>query len=465
MKCDWKSKHMNMMASAIVFLLMARIAPLGAEDAAAVMRFSLKEAQDYAVKFSTETRNSRIDVAIARKKIWETTASGLPQLKATLSYRDNLKIPTTLIPAKFLDPDAGDGEFIGLKFGTQHNTTVDLTATQLIFNGSYFVALQASKVFLQLSRDQQEKKEIDIRATVANTYHLILLAEKNQQILLSSLDNLRETLRETTAMYQAGFSEATAVDQLQLSVSDLENTRATTERQVDTAYRLLKLQMGVDQDRAITLSDSLVSLLAGMDNALPGSEDFDLARHIDFRMLETQEKSMALLLKREKAEFLPTVTAYVTFSQSAMREKFNFFSRGEKWYPAATLGFNLAVPVFTSGLRLARVAQTRLELEKAQNLKIQVADGLKLAMSQARTDFAAALEREKNTAKMVVLAQRIFDNTRSKFGQGLVTTMELTQAHNQYLSAESNHAQVVVQVLDVRVRLDKILNHHEGSKP
>ena len=160
------------------------IVPIGAAAADNVLRFSLKEAQEYAVKFSTDTRNSRIDVAMARKKIWETTASGLPQVNASLSYRDNLKIPTTLIPAQFLDPDAAAGEFIGLKFGTQHNTTVDLTATQLVFNGSYIVALRASNVYLQLAENQREKKEIDIRETVANTYHLILLAEKNHGILL-----------------------------------------------------------------------------------------------------------------------------------------------------------------------------------------------------------------------------------------------------------------------------------------
>jgi outer membrane protein TolC len=449
---------MKTTALTLLVWLMSCCIPLGAETDAGAMRFSLKQAQEYAVKFSTETRNSRIDVAMAQKKIWETTAGGLPQVNATLSYRDSLKIPTTLIPARFLDPDAAEGEFIGLKFGTQHNATVDVTATQLVFNGSYIVALQASKVYLQLARNQQEKKEIDIRETVAATYHLILLAEKNRQILLSSLENLRQTWRETAAMHQVGFSEATAVDQLQLAVSDLENTLATTGRQIENAYGLLKLQLGLEQDQAVELSDTLASILAGMDTALPGPEGMDLARHIDFRVLETQERAMALLLKREKAEYLPTATAYMSLSQSAMRDTFDFFHKGGKWFPAAVLGFNLSLPVFTSGMRPARVAQARLELEKVQNLKKQVADGLKLAMAQARSDFAAAREREGNTALMVTLAQRIFDNTRSKFSEGLVTTMELTQSHNQYLGAESSHSQAVVQLLDARIRLDKVLN-------
>lgn len=443
----------------VMCILSWSVAPAAADEGSG-LRLSLKEAQDYAVRFSTETSNARIDVAMAKKKVWETTASGLPQLSATLSYRDNLKIPTTLIPAKFLDPDAAEGEFIGLKFGTQHNATMDVTATQLVFNGSYFVALQASKVYLQLSRDQQEKKEIDIRATVASTYHLILLAEKNRAILRASVDNLRQTWQETDAMYRAGFSEATAVDQLQLSVTDLENILAATERQIDTSYRLLKLQLGLDQDRAVVLSSSLSALRDGIDTSLPATKSFLIARHIDYRILETQEKSMAMLLKSAKAEYLPTVTAYLSLSQAAMREKFNFFNQGDKWYPATVLGFNLSLPVFTSGARSARVAQASFEFEKTRNLKKQMGDRLKLIMNQARSDFSEALEREKNTAQMLILAQRIFENTRYKFGQGMVTSMELTQAHSQYLNAESGHAQAVVQLLDARIQLDKALNQY-----
>jgi outer membrane protein TolC len=449
---------MNKTILVLAAWLMSWTAALAGEDAGEALRFSLQQAQEYAVTFSTDTRNARLDVAMARKKIWETTASGLPQVSASLSYRDNLKIPTTLIPAKFLDPDAAEGEFVGLKFGTQHNATLDVTASQLVFNGSYIVALQASKVYLRLAENQQEKKEIDVRETVANTYHLVLLAEKNREILRSSLENMRRTWQETDAMHRAGFSEAAAVDQLQLAVSDLENTLATTGRQVETAYRLLKLQMGIDPDRAIALSDTLDSLLAGMEPGLPAPEGFDLARHIDFRVMETQERSMAMLLKREKAEYLPTVTAFFSLSRSAMRDRFTFFAKGGDWYPATILGLNLSLPVFTSGLRPARVAQARLELEKTQNLKRQVADGLKLALAQARSDFAAARERERNTAGMAALALRILDDTRSKFGQGLTTSMELTQAHNQYLNAESGHSQAAVQLLDARLRLDRALN-------
>lgn len=431
---------------------------LTAVDDAASRRFTLKEAQDYAAAHSTETENARIDVQMARKKTWETTAIGLPQISASLSYTDMLKIPTTLIPAKFFDPDAADDEFIDVKFGTQHNATFELTVSQLVFNGSYIVGLQAAKVYQQLSRNQLIKKEIDIRETVANTYYLVLMAEKNLSILEETRENLRQNLYEIEEMLKAGFCEDSDVDQVRLSLTDLETMLSSTRRQVDMAHRLLKFQMGLELNSRIELSENLEKLMSALTPPRPEKPAFDITSHIDFRVMETMEQSMALLLKKEKSEFLPTVSAFLTYSQSAMRDEFNFFSKDERWFPSSILGVNVSIPVFSSGQRLARVAQARMEWQKAVNQKEQVADGLRLALEQAQSDYQDAFAREKSTAESLALARRIYENSRVKFNKGMIDTLSLTQVHNQYLNAQSGHTQAVVALLSAGDKLDKALN-------
>jgi outer membrane protein TolC len=431
---------------------------LTAGDDAVTRRLSLKEAQDYAVAHSTETENARIDVQMARKKTWETTAIGLPQISGQVSYTNMLKIPTTLIPAKFFDPDAADDEFIDVKFGTQHNASLELTVSQLVFNGSYIVGLQAAKVYQQLSKNQLEKKEIDIRETIANTYYLILMAEKNLAILQETRENLKQSLFEIEEMLKAGFCEESDVDQVRLSLTDLDTMFSSTRRQVDMAHRLLKFQMGLELESRVELTETLDGLVSVLAPPVSDSEGFDITRHIDFRVMQTMEQSMALLLKKEKSEFLPTVTAFLSYSQSAMRDQFNFFSKDEKWFPSSVLGLNVSLPLFSSGQRLARVAQANLEWQKARNQKDQVADGLKLALEQARSDYQDAFAREKSTSESLALAKRIYENSRAKFNKGMIDTMTLTQVHNQYLNAESAHTQALVSLLTAGKKLDKALN-------
>jgi len=422
-----------------------------------VTAFSLQEVCDYALKHSTSTENARLDVAIARKKIWETTATGLPQISASVSYTNNLKIPTTLIPAQFLDPDEEEGTFIGVKFGTQHNASVDLTLNQLIFSGSYIVGLQASKIYLRLSQEQLIKSEINIKESVTKTYYLILLAEENKRTLTVNLENLRKILYETTELYKAGFSEDTDVDQLQLSVTDMENAVKSIERQIKITYRLLKYQMGFDLDKEIRLSQTLEDFLAEIDKGEILEDTFDLNKHIDFRILDTQAKSLKLLLRNEQAAYLPTISAFFTYSQNAMRDSFNFFSK-EKWFPAIMVGINVNIPIFSSGMRGARVAQARMELRKTTNLKKEVEDGLKLELLQARSEFSDARENSRNTRANVKLAKKIYDKTLVKYSSGTVSSLELIQTHNQYLGAESKYITAIVELLNAKVRLDKVLN-------
>ena len=439
----------------ICILLIVSTAGFSAEKTS----FSLKEVQEFAVKHSTATKNARWDVAIAKKKIWETTAIGLPQVNASLSYQNMLKLPTTLIPAQIFDSDAEPGEFLELQFGTQHNATFDVTATQLIFQGSYIVALQASRVFLQLSKNNLAKSEIEIKAAVTNTYYLILLAQYTRDILDSSLKNLNKNFFEIREMHKAGFLEDTDVDQLQLSITDLQNAIKSIQRQVYITYRLLKFQMGLNLDEEIRLSDSLDSILNRIDAQILLDLPFDYHKHIDFRMVDTAEKSQALMLKKEKSDFLPSISAFMTHSQNAMRNEFNFFKKTEeKWFPSTIIGLSINIPIFSSGMRSARVSQAKLELKKIKQSKKQLISGLQLDLQRARSDFTNAREKSANTEKNVELAKRIYDKTLIKYREGISSSLELTQTHNQYLTTQTNHVKAVIELLTAKTKLDKALS-------
>jgi outer membrane protein len=435
----------------------AAFAAFGPREPGDIQELSLKEVQEYAVKHSTATQNARLDVAMAKKKIWETTATGLPQVSAKVSYMNNLQIPTTLIPAEFLDPDAEPGTFIGVKFGTQHNATMSVTMDQLIFNGSYIVGLQASKIYLRLSREQLIKSEIDVKESVTNTYYLILLAEDNKKTLETSLENLKKTLGETKELHKAGFVADTDVDQIQLSVTDMENAVRSMARQVEITYRLLKYQMGFELQKEIRLSQILEDILEEINSEELLTTGFKLFNHIDYQVVDTREKSLKLLLRREKTDYLPNISAFVTYSQMAMRDSFNFFSK-EKWFPSTAVGLNINIPIFSSGMRGARVAQAKMDLQRAVNLKQQVEDGLRLELLQARSVFTDGLEKTQSTKENVKLAKKIYDKTLIKYSSGIASSLELTQTHNQYLRAESNYTRAVVEFLNAKTRLDKALN-------
>jgi len=417
--------------------------------------FSLKSAQEYALRHSYNVQNSLLDVAAAKKKLKETAAGGLPQISAGLSYNDNLKLATSLIPNFF---DGKPEEKIAVQFGTQHNASFNLSIQQLLFNGSYFVGLQTSKIYSRLAEQNHQLTQLDIKETVTSTYQTILVAEESEKIVSSSLQNLEKTLYEIRELYKEGFVAETDADLVQISVGALKSSLQSVMRQREVAYKLLNYQLGLSLETPITLTDTLETVLRQMDVDKKAAQSFDLEQNIEYRMLTTQEQLSEMALKNEKAGYLPTISAFYTYQQMAMRDSFNFFSPEGDWFPLQILGVTINLPVFASGQRKAKVAQAAINLEKAKNARRQADQGLKLQAAQARSNFLSAHENYLNADENMALSNKIYEVTLIKYKEGVASSTDLTQANDKFLAGQSGYIQAVLDLLNAKNSLDRISN-------
>lgn len=417
---------------------------------------SVNQAMEHALQNNTSVQNARLDVAIADRKVWETTTIGLPQISASGSYMNSLSLATQLIPAEFFGGEPG--EFAEVQFGTKHNFTGTLTVSQLIFSGSYLVGLQAAKVYQSLSEKTLDKTEVDTKSNVALTYYSILMAEENVKTLQENLEYMEDMLRQTAAFYKHGLLEETEVDKLKITVISLENSIKSIQRQIDYLYLLLKIQLGIGREKEIILTDNLshVLLEINIDELLNKKFTFD--EHIEYQLIKTQEDLMTLDLKRYKSEYLPTLSAFYNFQENAMRNDFNPFDSEEKWFESSMLGFQLDIPIFNSGLKRSKVQQARLELEKVTNTKKMLESNLYSLLLQKRNEFITGQENLENSRKNKQISKKVLDNISTKHQKGLASSLELTQANTDYLTTISEYTQSVVNLLNAKIELEKILN-------
>jgi len=416
--------------------------------------FSLEEAQNFAIENNLNIKNAAADVIIARKKIWETTAIGLPQVNGSVNYTDNLSLATVLIPDFFGgNPD----EMVEVQFGTQHNASVSISANQLVFSGPYIVGLMAAKVYKQISQQNLEKTEIDIKELVTRNYYLVLLSEETKRTLVKNYHNTEKTYLETRAMFEQGFVEETDVDQLKVTLTTLNNSINSMERQVKLSTNMLKFQMGLDLEVPVSLSDTLYGILEKINLQSLAVNNFNINNNIEFNIIETQVELASLDLKRQKTEYLPNLSVMYMNNWNAMRSEFNFFNT-DKWYRSEMLGFTLNVPVFSSGSKRSKISQKKIELEKIIDNQKLVRQGLEMENQQARFDYNTALEKYMSENENVKLAERILEKTRVKYKNGMASSFELIQANNQYLQTESGLTSAMVELLNAKTRLDKIMN-------
>ncbi len=426
------------------------------------LKLSLSGAQTYAIENNRTVQSSRIDVDLAVKKIWENLALGLPQINADANYLHQFVVPEISI-GPFLDTNSlPDGpltkqnlidaykESTPIPLGVMDNTTINLTLSQLIFSGEYFVGLQATKVVKQISEKTVTKTEDQTRESVADSYYAILVVQENIRLLKESLKALDQTYNELVKMNQQGLNEETDVDQMNINKSNVQTMITSLESQKETAIKLLKYQLGVGFDKSVLLTDSLPGIIEQGNVLYLSSQEFKVQNSIDYQILGTQEQITELLLKLEKAKYLPTISAFYRHQEQTNQPSFNFAVKD-------VVGATLIFPIMSSGMRSAKVSQAKYDLDKIRLNKIDAEQGLTMEFETARNSYQTAYSNFITNRESMDLSKKIYNKTVIKYREGVSSSFELAQNQNQFLTAESNYYNSLLSLLNARAKLDRIL--------
>lgn len=417
-------------------------------------RFSLEEAQRFALENSYVLKNTRNDITLAQKEVWKTITTGLPQVSGTANYNKFLDLPVSLIPGEFFGEDPGT--YMPVKFGQDYSSDYGFTVSQLIFDGSYIVGVGSSKIYLNLAQHAHEKTEIEIRDAVAQAYYLVLIGRQNQRVMEENLENVNKLYAETRAYYENGFREEMDVDQMRILVKNAENEVLKAEREITVAKVVLKYAMGYKMDEEIELTDELDRFLLPLTKS-GNPNNFDFSSHIDYRLATTNFQASEKLLKLEKVAFLPSLSGFYSYSKTAYGNNANLFKTSVSWFPSSLVGLQLSIPLFNSGQKVLKVQQAQINLEKSTNERKLAETTLQKDFLTAVAEMESAVEKYENDVENRELAEKILEKSKIKFNNGLTSSTELSQLETQYIQTHGAYVASVMQLLQADLKLKKAM--------
>lgn len=247
-------------------------------------QFTLQEAIDFALDSSYNAINARRDIKAALKKKWETTADGLPQIDATIDYQNMLKQPVQLLPGELAGQ--APGTFVPVTFGTKQQMNATATASQLLFDGSYFVAVRAAKTFMEYTDTNAEKTALEIRKNVIDAYGNVLMAEESIEILKRNKKTLKKNLDETQKIFENGLQEEESVEQLQITYSQINNQLQNAKRIFEISQQSLNLTLGIPLKNEIVLLDDLDKLTEDNISLALMNASEDIEENLDYKLAE-----------------------------------------------------------------------------------------------------------------------------------------------------------------------------------
>ncbi|WP_103069828.1 TolC family protein [Aquimarina sediminis] len=418
--------------------------------------FTLDEAIEFALENSYQSINARRDVAKALKRKWETTADGLPQLSAAVDYQNRLKQPVSLIPGEVAGGEPGT--FVPVVFGTRQQASATATLSQLIFDGSYLVGLEAAKSFLQYNNDVEEKTQLEVRKGVINAYGSVLVAQESVKILQNNVSTLEKNYLETKKIFENGLAEEEDVEQLQITLLQITNQLSNAERLEKISMQMFNLTLGVPVDSNIVLSDNLDGLaLKNMEQSVIG-KPFIMENNIDYRLAYLVTEQRRLELKLEKSRALPSLSAFVNYGTQANSNSFTFLDSDQRWFQSSILGASLNIPIFSSLKRSARTQQARIADEQSRTDLLRTQREIQLQYDTAISDYKFSIESYDTSKQNLALAERIEKKNQIKYTEGLASSFELRQAQLQLYSSQNEVLNAMLTIINKKAELETILN-------
>lgn len=419
--------------------------------------FTLEEAIAFALENNYSAINADRDMLDAQKQKWETIATGLPQITGAIGYQNQLIQPVAQIPGEFFGGEPGT--FQNVIFGQPQSAVASATLKQQIFDGSYIVGVQATKAFLSYSANNKEKTQLEIRKAVTEAYGNVLLARESVQILEKNIRNLNKNLFETTKIYENGLGDEESVEQLQITLSSVENQLKNGVRLKDITLQMLNLVMGIAIDAPTQLEEDLDILTEKKIDFSLLDIDFKLENNVDFKLALNQNEQRYFEWKLARSRALPTLNAFVNYGANSFSDNFAFLDNGQDWFESSVVGVDLSIPIFSSGKRSASTARAKIALEKAKTQLTEAEEQIRLQLESSKSNYILSVEEYETSKNNLNLAERIENKNQIKYAEGLASSFELRQAQTQLYDAQQGYLQSMVEVINKKTALETILNN------
>ena len=413
----------------------------GKKSAPEVMNLSLKDAQEYAVQQNRTLKNASLAVQEAYAQRWQTIAAMLPQVDGSYSYSNYLGYSATLsmggLDAKINMPNVG---------------ALGITATVGI-NGQGIVGALLNNVAIKMKKIALEKSENELRSSVMSAYVSVLALQSITGLLDSSLVNIQDLEQMTQNAVTVGAAEQTSADQIRVRVNTLKNNINAQKRNVELATNSLKVLLDVPVETELVLTENMDEVLSPARVLDLLSQNFAIENNLNYQLLQQQVELAKRNVQMAGWAYGPTVALAYNYQN----QKY-YGEGGMRMTPPNVVQVTVKMPLWSSGKRAAGLVEKKIALEEAKNTLSETSDNLEIQYRQLCFDLTNAYETYMNEKDNIEVTRRVFASATNKFKYGASSNMELTNASNDLINAQSTYVQAMLSLINAQAELEEFLN-------
>jgi outer membrane protein TolC len=407
--------------------------------------FRLRDCIDYGLKNFGTIRLAEYRAETANQQARQAIGQYLPQVSATGSLTDNLKLQQSIIPAGVFGPEPR--VFV---IGQKYQTNLTAQATQPIFDKSLLIGIKAAKPNQQLAELNTRQTREDVIYTIASNYYQVFVAQQQIALLRDNLQRTEQVLNILKLQRDNGVIQPIDYTRTEVSYNSTQSQLTLAENDRNLALNRLKYQMGYPLDQDLPLADSTLS--NQLSAVAPTA--FDPRALTSFRQDETNLTLQRLQYQRIRAGYLPTLSLtanYGTVNLGAQKLDQVF----DRFAGFGSVGLRLNVPIFDGRQRDAQLKQQRLTVLSGEEQQRLNTSAFRLQFNNAQSQSQRAQTNVQNGDRNVKLAREVYDVTTLQYRQGVKSLTDLVNAETAYRQAQSDYINSLIAYYQARLDLEQ----------
>jgi outer membrane protein TolC len=407
-----------------------------------VLQLSLQEAQNHAVESNRSLKNASLAVQEAYAQRWQTIASMLPQVDGSYAYSNYCGYSATLsmggmeVPVSM--PNVG---------------ALGVTASMGL-NGQGIVGALLNNIAIDMKKIALEQSESELRGNVMSSYVSVLALQSITELLDSTLLNIQGLEQMTQSAVDAGAAEQTSADQIRVRVNTLKNSINQQKRNIELAFTSLKVLLDVPVETELVLTDKIDGILSAEKVLALLGENFIVENNLNYQLLSKNVELAKRNVHMAGWAYGPTVAVAYNYANQQY-----YGEGGMRMTPPNLIQVSVKMPLWSSGKRAAGVVEKKIAYEEAKNTLSETTDQLAIQYRQLCFNLTNAYETYLNEKENIEVSKRVFNSATEKFKYGASSNLELTNASNDLINAQSSYVQAMLSLMNAQVELDKFLNN------
>lgn len=414
---------------------------------------TVQQCIEIAIKNNQNLANNQLDDLIYGAKISETKADLYPQLKLKGSYQYYLNVPTSLVPASVFGGSAG--QFSPSQFLVPQNTTSSVDFSWQLYNPSILAAIKINKLSKEINETTIKDKTETIIYDVSATYLNIQINELQVNLTKSNIDNLNKNLGLTTKLFDQGFVLRSNIDNIKVSIVNLETVLTTQENVVKQLYYLLKVFMGKNPNDDFKVEKFKDEPIIAKQNTIV-IDSTAYKNRASFKALQQAGEIIKLEKRTIKSGYLPIVNLIGSFGYTGFNTKFNPFQvYNNKWYPTNLVQLNVEISIFDGFKKRAQILKNKYQTQQNENSLKYLKNTFQMEQLNALNAYNTTTKDFEFQTQNLALANKLYKQKQLEYQNNTSSLNDLINVENTLKSAQTNYLNTIIKLKIAELDLKK----------